>query len=200
VSVDHVLITPDWKPLTSLLEDVLTRLVDDLAPQRPVEASITVRHRAARGEYALVRLASVGGGAEFVDAQLERLEGPVPDAVASGEPVLSPDVRTDPRWPGLTSAPNSDGGAGGDQACARVRGIAALPGEWATAATSESVIRVLSVARCCGLTCRGARIALCLCGNRPLRACDVCQGELADRQLSVAAMRRWLERGTAALS
>jgi hypothetical protein len=130
VLVGYGLITPDWKPLITLLEDVLTRLLGDLAPQCPVEASITVRYRAARGEHALVRLATVGGGAEFVEAQIERLEGPIVDAVASGEPVLSSDVWNDPRWPGLTRATKNDYGTGGDQRCARVRGIAVLPGEW----------------------------------------------------------------------
>jgi hypothetical protein len=128
--VGYGLITPDWKPLIALLEDVLTRLVADLGPQCPVEASITVRYRAARGEHALVRLATVGGGAEFVETQIERREGPIVDAAASGEPVLSPDVWNDPRWPWLTGATKGDDGAGGNQTCARVRGIAVLPGEW----------------------------------------------------------------------
>lgn len=128
MSVSHNLITPDWKPLIRVLEEeVLRRLVADLASQCPVEASVIVRDRAGDGEHGLIRLASVGSGGELVEAQIERCEGPIEDAIVSGEPVLTPDVWADSRWPGLARHAIGDIGK---QAGARTRGTAVLPGRW----------------------------------------------------------------------
>lgn len=62
-------------------------------------------------------LASRGAGRTFVEAQLGGAGGPVADALAYQVPVLSPDLGTDDRWPGLTAE---------GLAC----GSAAVPGVW----------------------------------------------------------------------
>ena len=49
-------------------------------------------------------IAALGIGADFADAQLSGIGGPVPDALAYQVPVLSLDLWTDDRWPELTLA------------------------------------------------------------------------------------------------
>lgn len=59
-------------------------------------------------------------------------EGPLYDAVEHQVPVLSPDLWSDDRWPGLArdSAPSRCSGDGIDQVCGQVCGVAAVPGVW----------------------------------------------------------------------
>ncbi|WP_225944151.1 ANTAR domain-containing protein [Actinophytocola algeriensis] len=128
--VDHGMISPDWKPLVILLEDVLGRLFDDLAPQEPVGATITVGHRAAGEGYGLVRLANVGAVGELVDAQIEQLGGPVLDAVASDLPVTTDDVWADSRWPALTRQAMKERTPHLYDTWSRIRGVAALAAGW----------------------------------------------------------------------
>lgn len=80
-------------------------------------------------------LASVGIGADFVDAQLSGLGGPVPDAFTYQVPVLSLDLWTDDRWPALTLAAMRDHSPRHDGSWERIRGCAAVPGVWADDAT-----------------------------------------------------------------
>ncbi|HZN84566.1 MAG TPA: antitermination regulator, partial [Mycobacterium sp.] len=79
-----------------ILERMQADLIDALG------LAITV-HDKRRDERPAV-LASLGIGADFADAQLSGIGGPVPDALAYQVPVLSLDLWTDDRWPELTLA------------------------------------------------------------------------------------------------
>ena len=80
-------------------------------------------------------LAALGIGADFTDAQLSGIGGPIPDALAHQVPVLSLDLWTDERWPNLTLAAMKELAPQHESIWERVRGAAAVPGVWADDAT-----------------------------------------------------------------
>ncbi|OKI28641.1 hypothetical protein A6A25_31015 [Saccharothrix sp. CB00851] len=92
----------DWKPLVALLETILLRVRADLGDSEPVCLTISAGHTDSPAGTGLERLATFGQGAELIDAQVEVLGGPVPDVVPGDEPIITPDVWHDPRWPELT--------------------------------------------------------------------------------------------------
>lgn len=73
-------------------------------------------------------LSAYGCGREFVEAQLTGPGGPVVDAFTHQVPVLSPDLRADDRWPGLSVAALRE--ALGHGLVERLRGAVAVPGVW----------------------------------------------------------------------
>ena len=108
-----------------LFDRILERVQRDLPSAVGLAVSVHGRHRDVPEI-----LAARGVGREFVDCQLGGLGGPVADALEHQVPVLSPDLRSDDRWPALT--PDSlrrmqpDPGELWSRAC----GAAAVPGVW----------------------------------------------------------------------
>ncbi len=88
-------------------------------------------------------LAAQGVGADLVEAQLAGIGGPVPDAIAHQVPVLSLDLWTDDRWPGLNLAAMRHRSPRHESSWKEVHGAAAVPGVWADEAT---------VVVCCALS------------------------------------------------
>jgi hypothetical protein len=124
------LVSPEWKPLITLLEDVLGRLFADLSAQRPIGASIAAGHHRPGVDHGLVRLASVGEGAELVDAQIEQSTGPLINAVEADRPVTTPDLWQDSRWPGLTRQAVVGRFPHRGDTWSRLRGYAAVCSGW----------------------------------------------------------------------
>jgi hypothetical protein len=118
------MVSPDWKPMVALLSDILDRLWEDLADHDPVWLGVNAGQRGTGG---LVLLAEVGDGSAFVNGQVERLGGPVPDAVVAGRPVVSSDVWTDRRWPVLTLAAMVAAEPEPAATWERVRGVVVVP-------------------------------------------------------------------------
>ena len=76
-------------------------------------------------------LATRGIGPGYLDAQRSGLGGPIVLAVDHQVPVLSLDVWSDDRWPGLTlDSVRAHMDGHGDDDLLRVRGAAAVPGFW----------------------------------------------------------------------
>lgn len=109
----------EWKPLSDLLEELTGRVVD--AIPGCLGAALSVRH----GAEPLTVLSAQGLAARLAPAQLGRLGGPIADAAATGEAVVTEDVFADPRWPRLVRENLGDA-----VALAKVRGVAALPSDW----------------------------------------------------------------------
>ncbi|MDT5209212.1 MAG: hypothetical protein QOF67_1627 [Mycobacterium sp.] len=117
--------------LVALLQRILERMQSDLLDA--VGLAITV-HDKHFDEHPSV-IAAVGVGADLVEAQLAGIGGPVPDALTYQVPVLSPDLWTDDRWPGLTLAAACDRAPQHESSWGQVHGAAAVPGVWADDAT-----------------------------------------------------------------
>jgi hypothetical protein len=103
--VDQGLVAGDWQPLVELLSNILDRIYDDLSKSDPILVSVTIstsnglRRLAVRGDDA-------GPSPQTVDESLLEAQndvgGPIPDAVATGLPVVVADLWSDARWPRLT--------------------------------------------------------------------------------------------------
>jgi hypothetical protein len=115
--------------LMALLGRILERIQSDQLDA--VGLAITV-HDKRRDEHPSV-LAALGIGAALVEAQLSGAGGPVADALAYQVPVLSLDLFSDDRWPGLTLEAMRERAP--EQEWAQVHGAAAVPGVWADDAT-----------------------------------------------------------------
>jgi hypothetical protein len=128
--VSHGIVSPEWKPLVTLLEHILSRLQEDLAHQDPVCLSLIAGHTGTHDGPGLVRLAAVGEGAGLVEAQIEQFGGPVPDAVGAGLPIVTPDVWADARWPALTRQAMVERDPELHRSWQRIAGMAVVPAEW----------------------------------------------------------------------
>jgi hypothetical protein len=105
--------------------DLFDRILDRIHRDLPDAVGLSIT-RHSKGEGVTV-LASWGFGIECLAGPDG--EGPLSDAVEYQVPVLSPDLWSDDRWPGLTL------GAVGSRCCAgedltQVRGVAGVPGVW----------------------------------------------------------------------
>lgn len=128
--MDQGLVADDWPPLVELLNHILNRIQEDLASSDPVCVSVTIS--SPRG---LRRLAFHGdaasGSTQGVDEWLlearTELGGPIPDAVASGVPIVVADLWGDDRWPGLTRLEMTRRCPELDATWERIRGKAVLP-------------------------------------------------------------------------
>lgn len=105
-----------------LFDRILERVHHDL--DDAVGLSVSV-HSKSDG---MTVLATRGIGAGYLDAQMSGLGGPVVVAVEHQVPVLSLDLWSDDRWPGLTSQAVQSWLPGQD--LQTVRGAAAVPGVW----------------------------------------------------------------------
>lgn len=104
-----------------LFDRILERIHRDLPDA--VGLAVTVHSKTGGGAV----LAALGTGIEFLTDP--GLSGPLFDAVEYQVPVLSPDLWSDDRWPGL-SADAARSRLGDDQTVERVHGVAAVPGVW----------------------------------------------------------------------
>ncbi|GAA5147543.1 ANTAR domain-containing protein [Pseudonocardia eucalypti] len=120
--MDQGLVSPDWEPLKRLLRTILDRIRAGLGDPPPVSLSVSTTSRAG-----VLRLITLGEGAGLVEAQTERFGGPIPDAIATGLPILVTDLWSDPRWPELTREAMT--ALLPDQAAAwtRIQGMVVLP-------------------------------------------------------------------------
>lgn len=111
-----------------LFDRILERVQHDLPAAVGLAISVHTKHRSTPEI-----LAARGIGREFVNAQLTGLPGPVSDALRHQVPVLSPDLWSDDRWPGLTidAATRTNPAAPWSE----IRGAAAVPGVWHDDAT-----------------------------------------------------------------
>lgn len=105
----------EGRPLGQLAAGLLERAIEDLPGA--LGGSISISHRGRP----LTVLSACGLDEVLTPVQFAR-GGPVPEAAAAEEPVLTEDVFADPRWPGLTR----DAVAGAAGAC----GLVAVPGRW----------------------------------------------------------------------
>lgn len=99
-----------------LFDHILERVQHELADA--IGLAVTVHDRRHPDEQTVI--AARGSGREFVEAQRQAAAGPILDACEHQVPVLSPDLRTDDRWPGLTTS----------AVWRDARGAAAVPGIW----------------------------------------------------------------------
>ncbi|GAA5147611.1 ANTAR domain-containing protein [Pseudonocardia eucalypti] len=120
--MDPGLVSPDWGPLKRLLHTILVRIRAELADPPPV--SLSVSTLSAQG---VLRLITLGEDAGLVEAQAERLGGPVPDAITTGLPIVVTDLWSDPRWPELTREAVTALLPEQARAWARIQGMAVLP-------------------------------------------------------------------------
>lgn len=117
---------PQASPHNELIDRILERVQRDLPDS--VGLAVTVH---AKGDAAEV-LAARGLRVDHLAGPAG--EGPLADAVEHQVPVLSPDLWSDDRWPGLTvESVRSRFGDGED--LSRVRGLAAVPGVWRAGGT-----------------------------------------------------------------
>lgn len=107
----------------ALFDRILERVQRDLPSAAAL--AVSVHGRSHDGPAVL---AARGCGREFVDAQLAGWGGPVVDAFTHQVPVLSPDLRSDDRWPGLMAAPLRE--SLGQGRIELLRGAVAVPGVW----------------------------------------------------------------------
>ena len=112
---------PEMAGEYALFDSILERVQRDLPTA--VALAVSVLGRSHDGPTVL---AARGCGREFVDAQLTG--GPVVDAFTHQVPVLSPDLRSDDRWPGLTAAALQE--SPGHMWIEQLRGAVAVPGVW----------------------------------------------------------------------
>jgi ANTAR domain len=117
--------------LVALMHRILERMQSDLLDALGLAIIVHDKRQDTRPTV----LASLGVGADFVDAQLSGLGGPVPDALEYQVPVLSLDLWTEDRWPALTLANIIERAPQHESSWERVRGAAAVPGVWADEAT-----------------------------------------------------------------
>jgi hypothetical protein len=121
------IISPEWKPLTTLLDVILERLEREIPDV--VGVTITAQHPDRAGGKPVI-LVSSGVDAVLTTAQLDRDSGPVLDAIEHDLPIRCDDLWTDTRWPELTreallvTAPDSRA------VWQQLAGYAAVPGPW----------------------------------------------------------------------
>lgn len=120
--MDQGLVSPDWAPLKRLLHTILVRIRAELGDPAPVSLSVSTA-----SPHEVLRLITLGDGAGFVEAQADRLGGPIPDAIATGLPVVVADLWSDPRWPMLTRAAMTALLPDRSSAWASIQGMAVLP-------------------------------------------------------------------------
>lgn len=128
--------SPDFQPrqhphLMALMHRILERMQSDLLDV--LGLAITVHDK--RNDERPSVLGALGVGAEFADAQVSGIGGPVPDALAYQVPVLSPDLWTDDRWPQLTLSTMNTHAPQHESIWEQAHGAAAVPGVWADDAT-----------------------------------------------------------------
>lgn len=122
---------PDFQPrqhpeLITLLQRVLERLRAEL----PAALGVAVTVQDKRFTETPSALAALGIEADMVAAQLSGLGGPVSDALTYQVPVLSVDLFTDERWPGLTREATAQRFPAIASSLAEVCGVAAVSGFW----------------------------------------------------------------------
>lgn len=117
-------------PLAVLLDSVLTGVRRDVPGE--VGTAVSVAHPAPeRGAGQLQVLAATGVGQALTPITTGRLWGPSLLVAAGEEPIVTADLWRDPRWPHLTrDAVRAQLPARHQDAVARVRGVAAVPGVW----------------------------------------------------------------------
>lgn len=120
--VDQGLVSPDWAPLNRLLRTILERIRVELGDPPPVSLSVSTA-----SPDGVLRLITLGDGAGLIEAQAEQLGGPVPDAIATGLPIVVTDLWTDPRWPGLTRPALTTLRPDQAETWGRIQGMAVLP-------------------------------------------------------------------------
>jgi len=109
--------------------ELFGRILERVQRDLPSAIGLTVLVH-GKGHQAPAILAARGVGREFVDAQLGGAGGPVADAIEHQVPVLSPDLRSDDRWPALTPDHLQRTHPGPGESWGRARGAAAVPGVW----------------------------------------------------------------------
>jgi hypothetical protein len=112
--------------LSALLNRILNRVRRDL----PEAIGLTISVHGKRFSDGPVVVAAWGVGSVVVGAQLSGLGGPLPDALSHEVPVLSLDLWTDERWPGLTLEAMTTLAPADRETWERVRGAASVPGFW----------------------------------------------------------------------
>src|SRR5690348_6975306 len=106
-----------WKPLTELLEDLVGRVSAEIPGC--LGTGLGIRH----GEGPIAVLAAQGLAVYLSPAQVDGLGGPILDAAATHDAVVTDDVFADPRWPELT-ARNLTAAYPSVAALGRIRGVA----------------------------------------------------------------------------
>ena len=114
-----------------LFDRILERIARDLPDS--VGLAVTVHAKDGGAEVLAVR----GIGIDWLAGSDG--DSPLADAVEYQVPVLSPDLRSDDRWPGLTPADCVD----------KVRGVAAVPGVWRA---DETVVLSCALSRAAAAT------------------------------------------------
>ncbi|MFZ0834565.1 MAG: ANTAR domain-containing protein [Mycobacterium sp.] len=112
--------------LIALLQRILERAQLDV----PEAVGLAVTVHGKRYSHEPMIAASRGAGSDIVGVQLSGLGGPLPDALGHEVPVLSLDLWTDDRWPGLTLDAVSRRAPQDRETWEAVRGAAAVPGLW----------------------------------------------------------------------
>ncbi|GAB3734008.1 hypothetical protein GCM10027598_59120 [Amycolatopsis oliviviridis] len=108
-------------PAAALLHTLLDRISADIPGA--LGAAVSITHH---GE-PLTVLVTTGIAEHVAPAQTQLFGGPIPDAAATAEPVLTDDLFTDPRWPELTLDTITCQFPSLASTWARVHGVAALP-------------------------------------------------------------------------
>jgi hypothetical protein len=128
--VDQGLVAGDWQPLVELLNNILDRIYDDLVKSDPILVSVTIstssglRRLAVRGDDAQPSPQAVDES--LLEAQND-VGGPIPDAVATGLPIIVADLWGDARWPRLTRAEMTRRAPEFSTTWERIRGKVILP-------------------------------------------------------------------------
>ncbi|MFG1933321.1 ANTAR domain-containing protein [Mycobacterium sp. NPDC048908] len=117
--------------LVALMHRILERMQADLLDA--LGLAIVIHDK--RHDQPAAVVAAAGVGADFVNAQLGSIGGPVPDALAYQVPVLSIDLWTDDRWPDLTLETIKSIAPHHESSWDESHGAAAVPGVWADDAT-----------------------------------------------------------------
>jgi ANTAR domain len=117
-----------------VLLELLTNVARDIAGS--MGAAVTIR----RHDHPVTVLAAIGVAETLVPHQVRSAGGPVPGAATDGMATWTDDLFADPRWPALTRASTAARFPAQAADWNRVRGVAAVPGEW-----DESGAVVLSV-------------------------------------------------------
>jgi hypothetical protein len=108
--------------LTRLLCTILVRIHAELGDPGPVYLSVSTA--SSEGVLPLIVL---GEGAGLIEAQVDQLGGPIPEAIATGLPIAVTDLWSDPRWPALTRSAVSALLPELAAAWSRIQGMAVLP-------------------------------------------------------------------------
>ncbi|HEY7050827.1 MAG TPA: ANTAR domain-containing protein [Mycobacterium sp.] len=109
---------------------LLHRILDRLRREVPEALGITITMHGPRFSGGPVVAAAWGSGTEIVSASLSDVGGPLADALRHEVPVLSLDLWTDERWPGLTMEAMTARAPEAREVWERVRGAVSVPGLW----------------------------------------------------------------------